>query len=187
MQWVFDCCVHLLIMKDSEQYHSMGSPMNGTPPQSEDLIEIIRSKTIYTVTVWSPLKRQRERKKGGPVRSRTQALWLNPPALCHWRKPQHPPTATPPSSPFITLLLVMMKWPWVWLLAALPFFPSFCHFNGLQMVTAQIVFDLTISIKYLDCGGVPSIGLSTLWFHSLSFMIYTQWVDRKYCSYCALN
>ena len=31
-----DCCVQLLIMMDGERNHSMGSPMDGTPPQSED-------------------------------------------------------------------------------------------------------------------------------------------------------
>ena len=30
MKWVFDCCVHMLIAKDSERNHSMGSPMDGT-------------------------------------------------------------------------------------------------------------------------------------------------------------
>ena len=45
MKWVFDCCVHLLIVKDSERDHNMGSLMDGTPPLSEDLIEIVKSKT----------------------------------------------------------------------------------------------------------------------------------------------
>ena len=31
-----------------------------------------------------PLKRQRERKKGGDAGDRTQGLRLEPPALCHW-------------------------------------------------------------------------------------------------------
>ena len=31
-----DCCVQLLIILDGERNHSMGSSMNGTPPQSED-------------------------------------------------------------------------------------------------------------------------------------------------------
>ena len=31
-----DCCVQLLIIMDCERNHSMGSPMDGTPPQSGD-------------------------------------------------------------------------------------------------------------------------------------------------------
>ena len=31
-----DCCVQLLIIMDGERNHSMGSLMDGTPPQSED-------------------------------------------------------------------------------------------------------------------------------------------------------
>ena len=31
-----DCCVQLLIIMDGERNHSMGSPMDGTPPQSKD-------------------------------------------------------------------------------------------------------------------------------------------------------
>ena len=31
-----DCCMQLLIIMDGERNHSMGSPMDGTPPQSED-------------------------------------------------------------------------------------------------------------------------------------------------------
>ena len=31
-----DCCVQLLIIMDGKCNHSMGSPMDGTPPQSED-------------------------------------------------------------------------------------------------------------------------------------------------------
>ena len=85
MKWGFDYYVHLLIMKDSEWNHRMGSPMDRTPPRSKDLIEIIRSKTICAITVQRPLKRQRKkRKKGGAGGSRTQGLWLKPPALCHW-------------------------------------------------------------------------------------------------------
>ena len=49
-------------MKDREQNHSMGSPMDRTLPRSEDLMEIMRSKTICAVTFRRPLKRQRERK-----------------------------------------------------------------------------------------------------------------------------
>ena len=41
-------------------------------------------------------------------------------------------------------------------------FHSLCRFKGLRTVTAQIVFDLTISIRSSDCGGVPSIGLPML-------------------------
>ena len=36
MRYVFVCCVQLLIMKDGEWNHSMGSPMDRTPPQSEN-------------------------------------------------------------------------------------------------------------------------------------------------------
>ena len=36
----------MLIVKDSERNYSMGSLMDGTHPQSEDLIEIVKSKTI---------------------------------------------------------------------------------------------------------------------------------------------
>ena len=38
-------------MKDGEQDDSMGSPMHGTPLWSNDLIEIVNSKTICAVTV----------------------------------------------------------------------------------------------------------------------------------------
>ena len=31
-----DCCMQLLIIMDGERNHSMGSPMDGTPLQSED-------------------------------------------------------------------------------------------------------------------------------------------------------
>ena len=31
-----DCCMQLLIIMDSERNHSLGSPMDGTPPQSEE-------------------------------------------------------------------------------------------------------------------------------------------------------
>ena len=30
------CCVQLLTIMDGERNHSMGSPMDRTPPQSED-------------------------------------------------------------------------------------------------------------------------------------------------------
>ena len=36
MRYMFDCFMQLLIMKDGEQNHSMGSSIDGTPPQSED-------------------------------------------------------------------------------------------------------------------------------------------------------
>ena len=36
MKYVLDCCVQLLIMRDGEWHHTMGSPTDGTPPQSED-------------------------------------------------------------------------------------------------------------------------------------------------------
>ena len=36
MRYMFDCFMQLLIMKDDEQHHSMGSLMDGIPPQSED-------------------------------------------------------------------------------------------------------------------------------------------------------
>ena len=36
MKYMFGCCVQLLIMKDGERNHSMGSPMDGTLPQSKD-------------------------------------------------------------------------------------------------------------------------------------------------------
>ena len=36
MRYVFVCRVQLLIMKDGEWNHSMGSPMDGTLPQSEN-------------------------------------------------------------------------------------------------------------------------------------------------------
>ena len=39
-----------------------GSPMDGIPPWTEDLIEIVRSKTICAVTIRRPLKQRRERK-----------------------------------------------------------------------------------------------------------------------------
>ena len=39
-------CKVCLIMNECERNHSMGSPMDGTPPRSEDLIEFGRSKTI---------------------------------------------------------------------------------------------------------------------------------------------
>ena len=58
-------------VKDSEQDHSMGSPMDRTSPRSEDVIEIVKSKTICAVTIWRPLKWQKERKKGGAARSQT--------------------------------------------------------------------------------------------------------------------
>ena len=38
--------IRMLIVKDSERDHSMGSPMNRTPPRSEDRIEIVKSKAI---------------------------------------------------------------------------------------------------------------------------------------------
>ena len=43
--------MYMLIGKDSEPDHSMGSPIDGTLPQSEDLIQIVKSKTICAVTV----------------------------------------------------------------------------------------------------------------------------------------
>ena len=75
-QWINDevnvnCCVHCMIMNDSEQNHSMGSPIDQTPPWSEDLIEIIRWKTICAVAFRRPLKWQRERK----VVPRRVELW----------------------------------------------------------------------------------------------------------------
>ena len=56
--WVFDCCVHLLIVTDSEHDHSIWSSMDRTLPQSEDLVEIVKLKTICVVTVQKPLKQQ---------------------------------------------------------------------------------------------------------------------------------
>ena len=50
--------LHNLIMKDSERNHSMGRRMDGTPPQFEDWIDIVRSKTICAVTIQRPLKWQ---------------------------------------------------------------------------------------------------------------------------------
>ena len=43
--------------------------MDETPPQSEDLIEIVRAKTICAGTIQKLLKRQRERKKVGAAGS----------------------------------------------------------------------------------------------------------------------
>ena len=54
----------------------MGSPIDGTPPQSENLIEIIRSKTVCAVTVRRPFKRQREGKKGGAAGVPTQGHFI---------------------------------------------------------------------------------------------------------------
>ena len=90
-------------MKGSEPNHSMGSPMDGTPPWSKDLIEIIRSKTICGVTVRRPLKWQKEERKVVPPGVEPRASGLR-----HQRSATvtHPPTATPPS-PFITLFLVI--------------------------------------------------------------------------------
>ena len=36
-----------MIVKDIEQNHRMGSPLDGTPTQSKDLLEIVRSKTFW--------------------------------------------------------------------------------------------------------------------------------------------
>ena len=76
----------LLIMKDGERNHSMGSPMNGTPSRSEDRIEILRSKTMCAVTIWIPLKWQRERMKGatGPQHHWQPPLFLPLLLLCSW-------------------------------------------------------------------------------------------------------
>ena len=46
----------LLLMKDSVWNHNMGSLVDGSPPQSEDLIVIVRSKTICAIIVRRPLK-----------------------------------------------------------------------------------------------------------------------------------
>ena len=48
---------------------------------------------------------------------------------------------------------------------------SYLLLKGLQAVTAQIVCNLTISIRSSDRGGVPFIRLHMLWSWSLSFMI----------------
>ena len=37
----------MLIVKDSERHHSMGSPMDRTPPLSGDLIEVVKSMTYH--------------------------------------------------------------------------------------------------------------------------------------------
>ena len=52
--------VTVMIVNDSERDHTMGSPVDGTLPRCEDLIEIVTSKTICAVTVRRPLKRPRE-------------------------------------------------------------------------------------------------------------------------------
>ena len=50
--------------------------MDRTPPQSKDLIEIVRSKTICAVTIQTPLKWQRKGKKGGAAGSQTQVHFI---------------------------------------------------------------------------------------------------------------
>ena len=166
-------CTCWLIVKDSEQDHSMGSPMNVTAPRSEDLIEIVMSKTICAVTVWRPLKQlwscslsftiskctqqsnthfisnqQEQSNKKGKER------WLSVDVMAHWQSAGS-----------------LSQRPWVWLPAAPPFFLSPYCFKGLQTVTAQIVFELTFSIRSLDHGGVPCIGLPMLSSRSPSFTI----------------
>ena len=90
-----------MIMKGWWVESQHGQSKGQSSPTVWKPMEILKSKTIWAGSVWRPLKRQREGKKGGATGSLTQDLWLKPLALCHWATTAT--TTTPLSSLFITL------------------------------------------------------------------------------------
>ena len=71
-----------MIIMDGERNYNMGVQWMGLPhspkTDSDHLIKDNRAVTVRT-----PLKRQRERKKGGAAGDQTQGLWLKPQPFCH--------------------------------------------------------------------------------------------------------
>ena len=62
---VEECTTYYMIVKDSEQNHSMKSLMGGTPPRSKDLIEIYSQIKVnlcrYRLKTFEAAKGKKER------------------------------------------------------------------------------------------------------------------------------
>ena len=124
-----NCCVQLLIMKGWWALPQHGESDGRDSPTFQRPMEIIQSKIIWAVTVRMPLKRQRERKKGGAARNWIQGRWLKLPALCHWAMT---PTGNHPSLfPFYCSALEWLLMRLCWLLHAIV-----DHERMVSMITA---------------------------------------------------
>ena len=102
MRYIFDCCVQLLIMKDSECNHSMGSLIDGTPPQSEVQLWSFNQRysgLLLSVDFWNDKGKEGKVMPPG-VEPRASGLSRQYSAA----RPRHPLATTPPSSPFTLLL-----------------------------------------------------------------------------------
>ena len=100
--------------RDGERIHSIGSLMDGTPPQCEDQW---RSSNRRQSRPCCP--KTFEMAKGKEIKLVPQGVEPRDTGLSRQHsatEPQHPPTTTPPSSPFITLLWVTVDKIMCWLL-----------------------------------------------------------------------
>ena len=112
MKLCVDCCSNCSSWRDGERIHSIGSLM-GLPHVWRPM-EVVQSKTIWAVLskdLWNGKGKERKVVPQG-VEIRTSGLSCQHSAT----EPQHPPTATPPSSTFITLLWVTVDEIMCWLL-----------------------------------------------------------------------
>ena len=110
LMWLcVDCCMQLLIMKGWCVESEHGESNRWTPPQSEDRWKLSnqrQSEPLLSEDLWNGKKKEewccRESNRGSGL------SWQ-----CSATKPQHPPTTTIISSPFITLLFSDYWWNYV--------------------------------------------------------------------------
>ena len=152
MKLCIDCCMQLLIMKGWWAESQHGEFNGRDSPQSEDQLGSSnwrQSEPLLSEDLWNGKGKKR---KVLPLGIESRAYGLS--RQCSATEPRHPPTTTPPSSPFITLLWVISDVIKYWLLRA---------------IVDQDCLRLDDLHRSSDCGGVPSNGLSMLWLHSPSF------------------